>query len=535
MPTIPINPRVRLRPVDTTPMEAGRPGATGLLVAEGAGQLSDVAAEALLAEQELRNADALLRTTAAVQDEYRQFETSLRDRRGQRAWGVTNDVAQWWQDAAKRHGEALENDAQRQHFAAQVARLRDASLDTASRYESQQRHDSLEQSAQATIKASTGFAAANHVSGVAVQGAKSDVLAAIQMQADLNGWTPEMRAEAESAALTNFHQQIIQAKLDSDPQGAAAYYDANKGEIAGDLQAETHRLVQAGAIREQAQAAVDELSRLPLAAALARARKDYSGELEDEITRRLKERADEDDASREQSQRRAADAAWDAFARTGRISDVPTALLHSLDGRDRVALENAAKEKLEGATTATDWDTYYALKTMAVDAPERFVGLDLRRYFGKLDAGARKQLIDMQQAAADPEQLKDLRTFEQQLGNVNDLMGWAGAGKAETRGQFERAATDAVAAESQRVGRKLTMGERQKILDTLLIEGEVPGLLFDPDKRYYQVAGTPDAARFVPEISAADRATIVEGLRKRGVQPTEARVLAAYRQWKGLQ
>lgn len=535
MPTIPVNPRVRLRPVDTTPLEAARPGATGMLVAEGVHQLSEVASQALLAEQDLRNADALLRATAAIQDEYRQFETSLRERRGQKAWGVTNDVAQWWKKAAERHSEALENDEQRRHFAAQVAQYQRSSLDTASRYESEQRHDSLEQSARATIKASTGFAAANHVSGAAIQGAKKDVLAAIQLQAELNGWTPEMRAQAESDALTNFHQQIIQAKLDSDPQGAAAYYEANQGEIAGDLRAETHRLVQAGTVREQAQLAVDTLSLLPLSEALAKARKDYSGELEDEITRRLKEQAGEVDAIRERNQRRAADAAWDVFARTGRISDVPVALLEGLAGRDRLALENAAREKLEGKKPATDWETYYALQVMATDKPEQFAGLDIRHYFPQLAEAERKHFIDLQQKIADPGARKDLRTLEQQLGNVHNLMGW-GDGDREKKGQFDRAAQDALEAEARRINRNLSMEERQKVIDGLLIEGNLPrSWWLDKGARFYEVRGTPDAARFVPEISDADRATIVAGLRKLGVQPTDERILAAYREWKGLQ
>jgi hypothetical protein len=535
MPQVPIAPRTQARPLSTEPQQAARPGLDAAQLLQGTERLANAQTEASLRQADIANADALMRVTAAMQDEYRQFQTSLQDRRGTNAWGVTNDVTKWWQDAEKRHGDTLGNDVQRRFFTQQVAKLRDQSLNTVSAYEADQRRASLEQSAKASILASTNFAAANHANMQAVVDSKNDVLAHLKIVSDLNGWSPELKQAAETDALTNFHKQIIQAKVDSDPQGAAAYFNANKGEIAGSQQAEVEKLVRLGALREQAQAATDALASLPLGEALKIAREKYSGELEDEVVNRLKQRAADVDAVRELYQRRAADTAWDVYSQTKKVSAIPTALWAQLDGRTRLAIENEARLDAAGARVATDWNTYDDLRRQAFRDPKGFAQVDLRQYFPKLGDSERKQLIDLQNKAARPEDMHDAATLAGQLSNVHDLMEWTGTKNAEVRGKFDSAVTDAIDAEQKRVGRKLDYQERQKIIDMMLLQGSVPGRLFGRnDRRVFEVVGTPDEANFQIEIPSDARKQIEDGLRKRGVEPTDDAVLRVFKLWKGI-
>ena len=217
MPRVPIYdaPQESLRPLPNVALRAPQtqlPEVGAALVRSG-GDLLNVAR----AQQDQQNADRLFRTEAALKEEYLNFETSLRERRGQNAWGVTQDVNQWWEDARERHTEGLENDTQRALFEQTFANLRLHSLDSASRYESQERRVSLEESARASITNSINLAAAQFDSPDAVDGAKADVLDRIQIQAEFNGWTPERRAAEESLQLTNLHKQVIAAMVDVSP------------------------------------------------------------------------------------------------------------------------------------------------------------------------------------------------------------------------------------------------------------------------------------------------------------------------------
>lgn len=534
MPQVPVTPRTQLRAIPTTPMHARDTGDVQAFV-DGAQSLGDVNTEALLREQEVRNADRLLAATAAVQEEYRTFETGLRDRRGVNAWGVTTDVAKWWEEAAKRHTEGLENDVQRRHFGEQVTKLRAQSLDTASTFESDQRRVSLDTSAKAARSAATNFAAANHMNPDAVESSKRDVLASLDITAHLNGWDSVTAAVERGKALTDFHKQMIVAKIDSDPSGAAAYFEAHKDEIDGTVRSDVHEFVKKGAVREQAQAVVDDLERKPLAEALRIAREKYSGDLEDEVTRRLKERAAEDDAIIERGQRRAADDAWQIFGRSKKLSDIPLAMLNSLDGRTRIALEAEAKAQAEGARITTDWDTYYALKAQAIDAPAKFAATDLRTYFPKLDESERKYFIDLQQTVADPAKRHDVATWAAQLSSVHDEMGWTGKDGAEKRGLFDRVAEAAVQAERRRLGREMNDEERRKVLDQLLINGTIPGWLGGKDRQRFEVVGTPDEANFTVEVPDTERAAIEAALTKAKLPVTDEAVRALYLRKKGLQ
>ena len=72
-------------------------------------------------------------------------------------------------------------------------------------------------------------------------------------------------------------------------------------------------------------------------------------------------------------------------------------------------------------------------------------------------------------------------------------------------------------------------GDRRGGLDRLLIEGDVNGWVPFGGKRLYEVTGTPDAARFMPDVPKEDRQAIIDSWRrKRGTTPTEAQIAETY-------
>lgn len=523
--------------------------------------------------QERENADMLFRAESTLKDDYLKHEAAIRQRRGQNAWGVTAETDQWFADQEKAHSEALGNDVQRKLFSQQVAKLRQSAMGTMSAYETSERNRSLEESAQASIVGSINMAAANApewysgknsptravdgaaaevtmgADGVAVNapmqavaprdpmaGIKSDILKRVQVMSDLNGWSPERKQAEEAKHLTNLHKQVIQSLVDANPTAAREYFETNKAEINGSEYDGINKYLKVGGLKKTAQEAADAVTALGMTEqeALAHARQNYEGDEEEAVVSEIKTRFAESTMARERTQRDASDQAWGIYARTGRLNAIPASVLAQMDGRDLTALKDHARVKAEGRAVKTDFNTYYELSQMAAKEPEAFRSVDLRRYTNKLAEGDLESFARLQASSSNPDKVKEAATLTQQLSNTHDMLGWR-ASDREKMGAFDKSVTDAIQAEQTRRGKELTYEERQAVIDRMAIEGDVNGAWFGGKRRLFEVQGTPEAAKFVPEIPPAERDQLVKRFtERRGRAPTKDEILQTYKAWKGL-
>lgn len=476
--------------------------------------------------QEKEDADKVLQAETAMRERYLEFENEARNRKGQQAWGLAEDTKKWWDTAGQEVAQELSNDRQKALFKRTIGKLRISSLSGMSRYETEQRNISLEESAKASIVSSINLAAANANDPTAVNEAKKDVLKRVELMAQLNGWTPERVAVEQAQHTTNLHKQVIQQMAVNNPKGAAAYYEANKGEIDGAQRAEMEATLQAGKLSVLSQETADQLmaSNMTEQDGLDYIRKNFEGDDEKAITAEWKTRQAERTAARERQQRSLADEAWGIYARTGSLNKIPPAILAGLDGKDLMALRKEHEERIarltkkEEAYPKTDWDKYYELRREAITNPEAFKGRDLRREFPFLGKAEREGLIDLQSKADKPDELKDVATLDQQLSNAKDLLKLGGVANQEKRGKFDQVVMDAVRAEEKRTGKKLSYDERQKIIDKYAMEGTVPGALWGTNKaRAYEVTGTDKANEFTPGNPAA----FYENMRPEDIPKTE--------------
>lgn len=537
-------------------------GAMGSALTDAGNATLDVATDL----QRRENADLVFRADAALTNDYLTFERSARERRGQQAWNLTQDAAKWWEENTKKQSEGLTNSVQRQAFEQQSAQRRLRSLDTLSAHESSERRASLQESAQASIVGAINLAAGSAlqwrspdapaapavgpdglkapsgptpVSRDPVTAAKMDVLKRVQILSDLNGWTPELRAAKEAEYVTNFHKQVLGALVDVDPAKAKAYYQANEQEVEGSQRAEVQRALSIGGAKVVAQSAADEVmaSGLGEAEALKLVRDKFQGDEESQVVAEVKVRFSERGQARESDQRDAADQAYDVFARTGRLSSVPTSVLSRMDGKTLMALRKDAKSAAAGEEVSTDWSIYYDLRKRIADDPARFTReVDLRQYFPQLGKAQRESLIDLQTKASKPDELGDVVSFERQLTNTHNALGWTGQSSAAQKGQFDEVASRAVAAAQIRAGKKLTQTERQEVLDRLVIEGSIAdsGTFFDDKGRLYEFVDTEQMTRFEPQVPKGEREKIAAALTRAGKPVTDAEVLRLYKRQKGL-
>lgn len=512
-----------------------QPGNAALQVGQGFEQLGAAASDVAVRLQERQNADAVFKAEADLKDQYLQFEQGVRQRRGTQAWGVTNDASTWWDKNTQTISDNLQNDRQRNIFMHSASNLRSASLTSISQYENEQQHQSVEDSAKASITGSINIAAANPTDPAILAQSKSDVLKRIQVIAQVNGWTPERYVVEQGNALTDLHKQVIQSQIDTNPDAARAYFDANKSQINGMDRDVIDKEIRVGTIRQIGQQASETIMAqgLPESQALSQARAKYTGEQQDEVVRRVKERYADIDMTRERAQNDAADAAWQQWSKTKSLSTVPTSTLNAMDGRMRDALEKEDAAHASGADIRTDWSKFYDLRQMAATAPNQFATTDIREFFPDLNPAQREQLIDLQNQVKGNNS-SDVQTLNEQLSRAHELLNWS-ASDGQKKGQFDSAALTAIdAAQKANGGKKLTFDDRQKVIDRMMVTGSYPGGNWFSADRFYQASGTTKESQFTPKVPEEDRAQIEAALTRKQIPITDNAVMRIYKLAHGL-
>lgn len=516
--------------------------------------------------QQREDADMVFQAEASFRESLIGFEQEAMTRTGNKAWGITKDVDKWFKDSGSKFSEGLANDRQRAIFNQTVERMRLQGLEQFSKFESQQRVKSLEQSTNATLETLINSAATTAqmmnsdefssagttqtgpdgkpVPGPlsALKSMKQDGLRRLEFYAADTGEDSSVTDLKKQLYTSKFHKQVIQSRIDADPSSAKAYYEANKEEIAGAERLNLEELVRTGEMKVKAQSFADAALNdgLTEVDAIRQARESFQGKDEDFVVTEIKTRFSELNQAREGDQRQAADEAYDAFSRTGRLSSIPAGVFNRMDGKTRLALRKEAQSMAEGRAIKTDDNVYYSLYQEAVNDPNSFAKRDLRQVFDKLSPSDRQEMIKLQGKVQQPDELKDLRTYDQQLTLRYRDLGWDNK-DTKQKAQFERAANDAIVAEQLAKGKKLTFDEREKVLDRLLIQGG--GTWYSANKRLFEVQGTDDEAKFIQgldpanktsafvgKIPAGERAQIEQALRANGRPVSEQAILELYTQ-----
>lgn len=486
-------------------------------------------------EEDLRGVqDAAAKYQKAAQD----FTLDAKDKRtGVAAVGVTKDFDDWHTKTVNEFIDTLPNDAQKSAFATMAGRSGLAVRHDLGGFEVQQRKAAGVQAFKDYTTNTVNLvasAATNDAAVVQVDGLKANTLAFSATQNYKSGSDEEKALMQE--VLTQAHVSRIANMVTNNPIGAREYFTANKDEIAGTQWDNVSKLLKSGDTKILAQNTATELQAKGMdeAQGLDYIRDTLKGDEQAAAALEWKTRWRERDDARERAQKTAADKAWDVYAKTGRLSQVPPAVMAAMDGRDVVAIRKAAERAATDKAVKTDFTTLYDLRKMSVDSPEAFLKLDLNRYRDRLSPADLEQFAILQ---TKPEKRQDAATLDAQLSNMHDQMGW-GASDREKKGLFDKTVTDAVNVEQKRLGKPLDYEQRKKIIDRMVIDGEVLSghwYLNDPNKRYYEVAGSEDASRFAPKVPDRDKQDITAALKRAGKPVTDAAILQLFKRKNGLE
>lgn len=401
-----------------------------------------------------------------------------------------------------------------------------------------------------------------------LNGIKQDIIKRVQVLSEMNGWSPERKAAEESTHLTNLHKQVIQSLAGTSPGKAKEYFEANKAEIAGDQHDTITGFLKTTGIRETAQTFADEAmrSKMTEADALAAARAKLSGEEEAAAVNEIKVRYNELDAAQKAAMAKAMDPVnkvlGDAMV-AGRSIDVRKHkdMLNSLAASDPKAYAEAARRidawndevRAEAKAAAggaggagmtpkqrAQMERWLQLRDMAVKDPRGFLAHDLMGDIGVLGESEIKDLQRLKEDLGKPDGQYKEATLVRQI--TSSLDG------AEIKDKAERAAAERAIREELRAvestGKPVDEAARQKIIDRLLIKGDVNGMWPGGGRRAYEVRGTDNAAKFKPDkpvraaeladVPKADQDMIREAARKKGVVPTPQEIIRRYNQLNGF-
>jgi hypothetical protein len=346
-------------------------------------------------------------------------------------------------------------------------------------------------------------------------------------------------------ATNAIHGQVVQTQIDAQNLDQARDYLQRYGnEMTPDTFGRAKKALEIGTADVKEQSLAEKFwagSGNNIAGALKLARENLSGKEEDQVVQRLKIFENERTGIVQAAQNEAKDKAWRSYAETGNFSKIPATVLASMDGADLASLQRTAKADVEartkGTEVKTDPNVYYRLTQEAMMNPDFKdpAKVDLRKYFDKLSPGDRNHFINLQRTLGTKNEAPEAVTTQQQIGAVTKQLGL----KNEKAGMFESEANKALFAAQVQKGGKLNQAERQKVLDGLVLEGEVlSGSFFLPDSnmRRFEARARGDEAKFKPEFTDAQRSRATEALKRNGVSnPTRTQVDAVLYETYGIE
>ncbi|MCL4182449.1 MAG: hypothetical protein KJ011_03280 [Burkholderiaceae bacterium] len=471
---------------------------------------------------EMREQDdftAVMHAETILKDRAREKSVEWQSRRGVNANGVTEEVAGWYRDEAVKAGEGL-NDRQRRIFDQTTAKLRESSLNSVSVHEQRERESATVDAAQASIVGSVNFAVENANDPGASTIAQNDIIARVNAVGLTLGWSPERADYERRKHVSQLHAQVIGRIAVDSPERAEEYLAKHEQMMDPVAVTKLREGLKHTTATRRAQSFADDVvaSGLSESEALARAREQFHGENEKAAVAEVKMRYQERRAATEQVQREARDTAWDAYAHGNSLGSVPTAVWEQMDGKDVVSLREYAAARAERIAKRNSRDPavraeveeqerigFERLRTMAEETPEEFAKVDLVAEGKHLSDADFRKLREVQQAIRGG---KYVTTSDRAWSGAVKELGIGGSGSKAVKERTElRAAYDA-ALRSWRIaheGKEPTEIDRAAIIDSLIVNGTVPGMLWGSnEERRYEAINAGRAEKWKPNADVGE-------------------------------
>jgi hypothetical protein len=410
---------------------------------------------------------------------------------------------------------------------------------TLSRHELNQLASYSDAETKAYIQGSVEAAANNYTDPERTEGELIRQRAAIVTNAERLGLPPAVMQQQLEAAHSATRAAVIDRMLATgDYAGAETYYGKHADQIDGEQHARLQESIRRGTLRGKSQETADQLVTGGRVAALKAARAIDDPEMRDAVENRVSSHFAERDRIEAEAEKSVRESAWQAVESAGTLDVLTPQQLAVLsrDGYTLNQMENRMDAKRAGRAPKSDPATIDRLQRLAYQDAAGFMAYDLTKDYGTLDFQARQQFGNLQAAikkdGATADAVVRLRTTNQMADDrlrnqlKIDVGEKASAREKDIALQFRTRFQQELVAKQLETGRKPNALEEAEILDRMTIEGRATDW-FGTSTRAFQAGSDPDWR--AAEVPAADRAEIVDALKRRGnKKPTEEQIAALY-------
>lgn len=506
----------------------------GVTISQGADLLDRRAMEM----QEEEDAAELTEAYAAASDALRPvLHGDILTREGKNAFGAYEDADAAMEDIGKNVEGGLRSDSQRAAFKKMWLSQRAGNLNTVARHVAGQRKAYRNNVAEVAAKSTIEDIAANYADPELVAEHMDRGLKMVR--ANLHGQEPSVVKEKGEAFVSQAHAVILDRMAVSNPLGAKTYYKEHKSEIDGLTQIKIEKLLDAEVLRAESQYQADKIvsTGKGFEEQLTEARSISDPKVRDETVRRVKDRFNEAKAIAAQEESELIEDAGKIVVNGGTLDDLRPEHREALGVSGMASIKSYLKS---GGDVVTDLPTYYTLQDMATDRPEDFKKVQLIKYLGKMAKPELDKLYTLQRSMLKGE-TKDLvlgRTMKQ---IVDDGLNAAGIktgakGNVKKANQFRRWVEEQADLEGIDKNTQDWRNKVQAIVDRGLIEGEVKGGIYDPDKQLFE---TLEGEKFIIDdvdaIPESEQAKIINALKHRKLPVTDENIIDLYKRKNRIQ
>lgn len=558
MPTV---PRLQQPQVKETGYSAPRVSVDAPIEAFGGGASMDKVNSAAMGlagqadkifQEEKKKADELV-----VTDAYAQLvkvknrltydpKDGAMTRQGRDAFGVVDEFGAKYDAEADTIEQTLKTDDQRKAF--QKIRFNqrmdfDGSLQK-HLYSESERYDN--ETTKAGLEAAREDAIMNYQDPERLQASLKIQRDIVMQHAARKGAGPEQAQALLAEAEGDTHAQIMTRMLaNGQDLEAKAYFDANKDKFHKNI-TRVEAALEEGSIRGESQRKADEIMGmgLPLAQAIAQAKKVEDPKLRDALVDRVKQDFSLKEASKRDFEESMYLKATNIIEKGGKYTDIPPHEVAQMPLSMRTSLQRYASDKASGSEVEPNGENYYRLKQFASDPANRdqFLKMNLLVEKGKMRDSEVKELYDIQAdlrkgGSKGAAQLDGIRTDMQIVNDGLIAVGMdpspkPGTDEAKKVVRFRGMVDQEVKQLSERTGKKPTGEEVQNIVDKLMIKGIKPGSgflgFFKDEKHAFEAESGEELEIDVNSIPAKDRAEIAEALGRRKKPITDAAIIRMY-------
>lgn len=533
MPQVPVyqDRQVRTAPLQPVQQQAPDVSSGARAVAQGLGQLGEAADRIDLRDAQAKASDVERQITS----EWLKWDSSAEGRakyRGENADGYTAAAEAWWEKARETYGKDL-NPRAAAIASPGLANKRMSALANALQFQATEKERHADETYAADIATTIQFGVTTgNVAGTANQVRDKAALLGAR-----KGWTTEqVQAEAQKN-LSALHLAQVTKLAETNAVEAQKYYDANKGEIDFKVQPRVEQVIKGEADNQFASQFAAGMADKPLGEQLAEAAKITDPQRREKALTQIRNNHALVRQAEQEVESRAADQAWQAFAKSQRVPEI---VLAQMNGRDRVQLQEAQRTRAEraatGAARVTDWNVYLDTREKLARGEK----VDLRTLTEKIAPAQLEQLVDVQTSMSKGGVKQDSMMTDE--ARINTALIGLGIDKKKDPDTASRLTLEidrqVRLASAAKGGKDLSADEKQAVVDRVVMDKvyvdewgrdpQKPTALLTPAEMQNAYVNVNGKNVKVSSVPALDRRQIMQALKATGQVPTEQAIVEMY-------